>query len=138
MHSVRLPLAAEPAEPLQRLAGLPGAQESDGLQPMRGSRQPVQRCALAGGDGVPPRFRYKTPLNSEIDKVGIQPDRACTLGAPGEVSSQGLSGLPIGSGAMQAVAAQLQTDSCILTAERILGPQLAAVQPQLVVAHKPR
>ena len=34
--------------------------------------------------------------------------------------------MPLGPGAFQAVASQLQTDSCVLAAEKVLGPQLLA------------
>ena len=64
--------------------------------------------------------------------MGIQPDRACSLMPNDLQASPFLAGVPLGPGAFQAVASQLQTDSCVVTAEKVLGPQLRAqAEPRL-------
>lgn len=71
--------------------------------------------------------KYKTPMGTEIDRVGIRPDRACTLpGAPPVAAAANgpkdvfAPGLPVGIGAEEALVAQLMSDRCVLTASSVL------------------
>lgn len=57
----------------------------------------------------------------DIDKVGIEPDAACTLGQPG---MQAAAGVPVDRKTISSVLSQLQDDSCVLTAEQLLESQL--------------
>lgn len=65
--------------------------------------------------------RYRTPNMEDIDKVGIQPDTACTMGEPGH---QAAAGVPVDRKTASSVLSQLQEDSCVLTAETLLESQL--------------
>ena len=58
----------------------------------------------------------------DIDKVGILPDTACTLGEPGR---QAAAGVPVDRKTASSVLSQLQEDSCVLTAEALLESKLA-------------
>lgn len=68
------------------------------------------------------RRRYRTPNMSDIDKVGIQPDSACSLGGP--ESEQIAAGVPVDRKTADTMLAALQADSCVLTAEALLEPKL--------------
>jgi hypothetical protein len=57
----------------------------------------------------------------DIDKVGIQPDTACTLGEPGRHAA---AGVPVDRKTASSVLSQLQEDSCVLTAEQLLEGQI--------------
>ena len=65
--------------------------------------------------------RYRTPNMEDIDKVGIQPDTACTLGEPGRHAA---AGVPVDRKTASSVLSQLQEDSCVLTAEQLLEGQI--------------
>jgi carboxyl-terminal processing protease len=63
--------------------------------------------------------KYKTPGGEDIDQVGVTPDLACSTVAPGGPVS--VPGIPVGPGADKLVIEELETDSCVLTAENILS-----------------
>ncbi|CAL8463172.1 g2706 [Coccomyxa elongata] len=65
--------------------------------------------------------KYRTPNMMDIDKVGIQPDTACTMGDPGH---QAAAGVPVDRKTASSVLSQLQEDTCVLTAETLLESQL--------------
>ena len=75
--------------------------------------------------------RYKTPSLAEIDQVGIKPDMACRLdGMP--VGNEAASGMPLDRASADSIAQQLETDSCVLTAENFLeGKLVASAAPSL-------
>ncbi len=66
--------------------------------------------------------KYRTPAGTDIDKVGVIPDRACTSVFPG--GPRNVPGIPIGPGADEQVIDALETDSCVLTAESILDARV--------------
>jgi C-terminal peptidase prc len=69
--------------------------------------------------------KYRTPAGTAIDKVGVIPDRACTSVIPGGPRS--VPGIPVGPGADEQVIDELETDSCVLTAESILDARIDEV-----------
>ncbi|PSC70752.1 Carboxyl-terminal-processing protease [Micractinium conductrix] len=73
--------------------------------------------------------KYQTPAGSDIDQIGVQPDRACApLSGPG-----GITGIPVGPGASAMVMEELSTDECVLTAEQLLQKKVEA-QPVPLLA----
>lgn len=68
--------------------------------------------------------KYKTPSGADIDQVGIQPDRACAVGAFGGPAS--VPGIPVGPGADAQVIDELATDECVRTAEAVLDAKADA------------
>lgn len=69
--------------------------------------------------------KYRTPAGTDIDKVGVVPDRACTSVFRGGPKS--VPGIPVGPGADRQVVDELETDSCVLTAESILDARVDEV-----------
>ena len=65
--------------------------------------------------------RYRTPLLTEIDQVGIHPDASCALGP------QAPAGMPVSSGAASTVAASLIDDACMAVAEALIESKLPAL-----------
>lgn len=66
---------------------------------------------------------YKTPNGTVIDKKGISPDFACSL-APNNMDSRTIPDIPIAPGLIGAdstILEELETDSCIKSAEILLG-----------------
>lgn len=61
--------------------------------------------------------RYKTPDLHDIDKVGIQPDRSCSVPGQEAVSVPPPQRLSI-------LASDLDQDSCLLAAKAILKDQM--------------
>lgn len=80
--------------------------------------------------------RYQTPAGTEIDRVGIAPDSACSV--PGDnnggSSSAFAAGLPVGVSSGEALQESLMHDSCVLTARSVLGQQVAVVANAAQVA----
>lgn len=76
--------------------------------------------------------RYKTPKLAEIDQVGIQPDMACRI--EGGVDHQAASGMPLDRASADTIAAQLETDNCVLTAQSMLELQLPVLGAPAVAA----
>lgn len=68
--------------------------------------------------------KYRTPAGTEIDQVGVIPDRACSALVPGGPES--VPGIPVGPGADRLVIDELQTDACVLTAESVLDARVDA------------
>ncbi|KAK9826495.1 hypothetical protein WJX81_006338 [Elliptochloris bilobata] len=62
--------------------------------------------------------KYRTPLLTEIDQVGIRPDASCALGP------QAPAGMPVSSGAASTVAASLADDACMAVAEALIESRL--------------
>ena len=69
---------------------------------------------------------------AEIDQVGIQPDSACSP-SRSEGDQQAVSGMPVDRASADSIASQLETDSCVLTAEALLESQLMA--PSVKAGH---
>ncbi|GLC33706.1 hypothetical protein PLESTB_000106100 [Pleodorina starrii] len=85
--------------------------------------------------------RYQTPNGTEIDRVGINPDRSCAL--PGSSSSSSASGsgegggsgssstyvagLPMVPGTETALLESLAGDSCVAVARAVLKDEVAVV-----------
>ena len=63
--------------------------------------------------------KYRTPNGTDIDQIGVKPDRACSSLIPGGPAS--VPGIPVGPGADELVIEELTTDDCVLTAEALLG-----------------
>ncbi|KAL4420229.1 hypothetical protein ABPG77_011053 [Micractinium sp. CCAP 211/92] len=80
--------------------------------------------------------KYQTPGGSEIDQVGVQPDRGCApLGGAAGMGAISMTGIPVGVGASEMVVNELATDDCVLTAEQLLQKQVEAAQvPHPLVA----
>ncbi|EFN55782.1 hypothetical protein CHLNCDRAFT_30937 [Chlorella variabilis] len=72
--------------------------------------------------------KYKTPAGSEIDQIGVQPDRACSPLGSGEGARLSSSGIPVGPGASEMVIEELATDDCVLTAESLLEKRVEQLQ----------
>jgi C-terminal processing protease CtpA/Prc len=66
--------------------------------------------------------KYRTPAGTDIDKVGVVPDRACTSVFRGGPKS--VPGIPVGPGADKQVVDELETDACVLTAESVLDARV--------------
>jgi len=63
--------------------------------------------------------KYLTPVGEDIDKVGVHPNRGCSLEAPGG-GKVTIPGIPVGPGADELVLQELSVDDCVLTAENAL------------------
>ncbi|KAL4451911.1 hypothetical protein ABPG75_007573 [Micractinium tetrahymenae] len=73
--------------------------------------------------------KYQTPGGSEIDQVGVQPDRGCApLGGSAGMGAASMTGIPVGVGASEMVVNELATDDCVLTAEQLLQKKVEAAQ----------
>lgn len=68
--------------------------------------------------------KYRTPAGTDIDKVGVVPDRACAAFAPGSSGPASVPGIPVGPGADRQVIEELETDDCVLTAEAMLDARV--------------
>lgn len=64
--------------------------------------------------------RYRTPLLTEIDQVGIRPDASCALGP------QAPAGMPVSMGAASTITASLADDACMAVAEALIEAKLPA------------
>lgn len=64
---------------------------------------------------------------ADIDQVGIQPDSSCNLTPGDEEGQQAASGMPVDKEAAASIALQLESDSCVLTAQNLLESQLVAM-----------
>jgi len=62
-------------------------------------------------DSVRRVCRYKTPNFSDIDQVGIKPDKSCMIGQSVP------TGMPLDPETAFRVAQQLAKDSCVIAAE---------------------
>ncbi|GIL52993.1 hypothetical protein Vafri_8708 [Volvox africanus] len=78
--------------------------------------------------------RYQTPNGTEIDRIGIVPDRSCVLpGAPASGDDEGsggssfMAGLPMVPGSEVALLESLMGDSCVLAARDLLRDEVAVV-----------
>jgi carboxyl-terminal processing protease len=72
--------------------------------------------------------RYQTPAGTEIDKVGINPDRACSLpGAAARGDSSYVAGLPMIPGSEAALLESLMGDDCVAAARSVLRDEVAMV-----------
>lgn len=71
--------------------------------------------------------RYKTPLLSEIDKIGIIPDKSCKAG------QQVPAGLPLDRDSAEGAARALSHDGCIIQAEEGLADSLT--DPERLIWH---
>ncbi|KAG2449527.1 hypothetical protein HYH02_005669 [Chlamydomonas schloesseri] len=69
--------------------------------------------------------RYQTPAGTEIDRIGIQPDRACSLG--GGTTSTFVAGLPMVPGSSELLVESLMEDSCVRAARDVLQQQVTVV-----------
>lgn len=63
--------------------------------------------------------KYLTPAGEDIDKVGVHPNKGCSLEAPGG-GKVTIPGIPVGPGADELVLQELSVDDCVLTAENAL------------------
>lgn len=85
--------------------------------------------------------KYKTPAGEEIDKIGVKPNRGCSLGQPGG-GQVTIPGIPVGPGADDLVLQELSNDDCVLTAENVLEEEsdsmwkLMAKAPPLKAKYK--
>ena len=68
--------------------------------------------------------KYRTPAGTDIDKVGVIPDRACAAFKPGSAGPASVPGIPVGPGADRQVIEELETDDCVLTAEALLDARV--------------
>ena len=62
--------------------------------------------------------KYLTPNGTDIDQIGVNPDRSCSTSISNGTST--LTGIPVGPSADQMVMEELATDECVLTAETVL------------------
>ncbi|KAG2431731.1 hypothetical protein HXX76_009227 [Chlamydomonas incerta] len=76
--------------------------------------------------------RYQTPAGTEIDRIGIKPDRACSLG--GAATSTFVAGLPMVPGSSELLVESLMEDSCVMAARDVLQQQVAVVANAATVA----
>ncbi|KXZ54634.1 hypothetical protein GPECTOR_4g699 [Gonium pectorale] len=87
--------------------------------------------------------RYQTPAGTEIDRIGINPDRSCALPptAAGPASDGGsgsgsgfIAGLPMVPGSEEALLDSLLSDGCVLAAREVLQREVAVVANAAAVA----
>lgn len=79
--------------------------------------------------------KYQTPAGSEIDKIGVQPDRTCLPDRVGNaLNVLSMTGIPVGPGASEMVLEELATDDCVLTAEQLLQNKVESSQRLLAAA----
>ncbi|EFJ47344.1 hypothetical protein VOLCADRAFT_92124 [Volvox carteri f. nagariensis] len=73
--------------------------------------------------------RYQTPNGTEIDRVGLAPDRSCALPAlPTDGADGGFrSGLPMVPGSEEALLESLADDQCVVAAREVLREEVAMV-----------
>ncbi|GAB4819205.1 hypothetical protein N2152v2_006251 [Parachlorella kessleri] len=65
--------------------------------------------------------KYMTPAGSEIDKIGVLPDKACSPQPNGPAA---VPGIPVGPGASERVLEELGVDDCVLSAQSLLEHQV--------------
>jgi hypothetical protein len=85
--------------------------------------------------------KYKTPAGTDIDRVGVTPDRSCAPlplgpggGGGGSAGPASVPGIPVGPGADARVIEELETDSCVLTAEALLEARADAAAGRIPAA----
>lgn len=91
--------------------------------------------------------KYVTPAGTVIDLKGIKPDTSCSVGAleggvvgPPDsaamlaMASSFVPGMPVGSGAEEALVAALSGDPCVLKAATVLQEKAAVVRSTAQVA----
>ncbi|GFR48940.1 hypothetical protein Agub_g10947 [Astrephomene gubernaculifera] len=83
--------------------------------------------------------RYQTPAGTEIDRVGLNPDRACALpaaaasalaaeGATSEEEDGGfVAGLPMVPGTEAPLVSSLMSDRCVVAAREVLTRQVTVL-----------
>ncbi|PNW77838.1 hypothetical protein CHLRE_10g453807v5 [Chlamydomonas reinhardtii] len=76
--------------------------------------------------------RYQTPAGTEIDRIGIKPDRACSMG--GAPTNTFVAGLPMVPGSSELLVESLMEDSCVMAARDVLQQQVAVVANAATVA----